>query len=130
MIPVYQTMTVRNDGHGNCFNACVASILELPLREVAQIHPRTAKNWHAEWDAWLAERGLKIEYHIYPDEPAPRGFSIASGRSSRVYPEGHPKAGERIHHAVVAFDGVVVHDPYPVPGEFDGIRYFQTLVSA
>lgn len=39
MIPVYQTRTVANDGSGNCFNACVASILEMPLRDVCSVLP-------------------------------------------------------------------------------------------
>jgi len=126
MIPVFQTMSLANDGHGNCFNACIASILERPLREVALIHPRTAKDWHEEWRLWLADQGYRLSYHGAEDPPA--GYSIASGRSGRVYPDGHQKAGERIHHACVAFDGVVVHDPFPIPGMFDQIGYYQRLV--
>ena len=144
MIPVFQDMSVVNDGCGNCFNACVASILELPLREVAPIHPRLPEfddgipkrqatvlrlkanqNWHDEWDAWLAERGLELVTH--PPSSPPKGYSIASGRSSRTYPVWHQKEGQRIHHSVVAFDGVPVHDPFPIKGEFDGITHFQTL---
>lgn len=125
MIPVFQTMTVTNDGHGNCFNACVASILEMPLRDVAQIHPATAKDWVGEWDDWFAARGLENVTHR-PNDP-PKGYSIACGQSSRIYPAGHRKEGRPIQHACVAFDGVVVHDPYPIRGEFSSILCYQNL---
>lgn len=133
MIPVYQDMTVANDGHGNCFNACIASILERPLREVAPIHPRRPvdgqlqvnEDWHDQWDEWLRQQGYELVFHP-PGEP-PKGYSIASGKSTRTYPESHPRAGERIAHAVIAFDGVPVHDPFPIKGGFDSISHFQTL---
>jgi hypothetical protein len=125
MIPVKQTMTVANNGQGNCFNACIASIMELPLAQVAQIHPKDKHYW-GPWRAWFAERGLCLENHPVKDMP-PRGYSIASGKSTRTYPADHAKAGERISHACVAFDGIVVHDPYPLPGGFDEIYTYQTI---
>ena len=139
MIPVYQDLSVKNDGTGNCFNACVASILGRPLREVAAIYPRTRVvledgsfrledniYWHYQWSDWLLEQGYEIEYHL-ASEP-PKGFSIASGYSDRIFPDGHPNAGEPISHAVVAFDGVPVHDPFPLKGEFYNIYSYKTLV--
>lgn len=125
MIPVFQTMSLANDGQGNCFNACVASILERSLRDVAAIYPRDPR-WHSAWDEWFAAQGLMI-FHHGPKSP-PRGYSIASGYSARLFPEGHEKAGERIPHACVAFDGVVVHDPFPIPASFDRIGLFSTLI--
>ncbi len=122
MIPVFQTMTVANDGEGNCFNACIASILELPLRDVANILPKYEGDYWGAWDEWFAGRGLSIEYRVLHERrKLPQGYCIVAGRSGRVYPEGHRLAGQRIHHACVAFDGVVVHDPFPVPGEFGDI---------
>lgn len=110
MIPVFQTMTVANDGQGNCFNACIASILELPLRDVAQIHPKSEPYWSA-WDRWFAERGMELEV-CEADDP-PKGWSIAKGEGFRIYPDDHPRAGRPISHAVVAFNGEILHDPYP-----------------
>lgn len=126
MIPVFQHMTVGNDGQGNCFNACIASILELPLREVAQIHPKFDGDYWGAWEMWFAERGLFLNHRGLRDGP-PKGYAIASGRSSRLYPEGHKHAGERIHHATVAFNGEVVHDPFPMRGEFDSITSYFTI---
>ena len=110
MIPVFQTMTVANDGEGNCFNACVASILELPLRDVAQIHPRSERYW-GSWDEWFLERNLSLT--DYKGNRPPKGWSIAHGPGFRIYPEGHELAGAAINHACVAFNGEVLHDPYP-----------------
>jgi len=125
MIPVYQTMTVANDGQGNCFNACIASILELPLSQVASIHPKSEPYWSA-WGEWLAERGLKFSF-FSPAHP-PRGYSIVTGKSSRKYPEDHNKAGKLIDHGCVAFNGEMVHDPFPLPGLFSDISGYISIV--
>lgn len=124
MIPVYQTMTVANDGCGNCFNACVASILEMPLREVAQIFPRDQHYW-GPWKAWFADRGLHLYMHRADDPP--KGWSIACGPGFRLYPEGHEKAGLPISHATVAFNGEVLHDPFPGGKGLASVEYFQAL---
>lgn len=124
MIPVFQTMTVANDGCGNCFNACIASILELPLRDVAQILPRDTPYWSA-WHNWLEGRGLELEYHLADDQP--KGWAIACGPGFRTYPEGHDRAGEPIQHATVAFNGEILHDPFPGGKGLKSISYFWAL---
>lgn len=125
MIPVYQTMTVGNDGRGNCFNACVASILELPLRDVAQVLPDFKGHYWGEWEDWFAARGLEIN-HVDRSTP-PKGFAIASGMGGRIYPEGHARAGQEIMHAVVVFNGELVHDPFPGGKGIDRARYFWSI---
>ena len=132
MIPVFQTLTVANDGRGNCFNACLASLLELPLREVADILPSTEGDWHEQWRVWIASQGYRLEHHIPDDDEnefdPPRGYSIASVYTDRIYPAGHKKVGERISHAVIMFDGALVHDPFPLESEVMEVRYFQKLI--
>lgn len=125
MIPVFQTMTVAKDGVGNCFNACVASILERPLREVAQVLPGNPYYW-SEWNKWLATLGLEINWRR-PSEGIPDGFAIASGYGGRTYPDGHEKAGEPILHAAVVFNGELIHDPFPGAKEFGDVRYYWTI---
>lgn len=126
MIPVYQTMTVANDGCGNCFNACVASILELPLRDVAQIHPKDKRYW-GPWREWFAARGLALVERSAANPP--KGWSIACGPGFRTYPEDHEKAGLPISHACVAFNGEVLHDPFPGGKGLVEIQYFWALES-
>jgi hypothetical protein len=88
---------------GNCFSACVASILELPIDDVPQF--MTSENWWHGFARWCARQGYLalVDYRV-PDEPATLGYSILGGESPR-----HPGSG----HAVVALDGVMVHDPHP-----------------
>ena len=96
MKPVDQTTYGLNNG--NCFSACIASILEIPLEEVPLF---LGAHWPG-FAPWLAERGLAAS--IYRSEVyVPRGYSIAGGQSLRF-------AGR--NHACVARDGAVVHDPH------------------
>lgn len=126
MIPVYQTMTVANDGEGNCFNACVASIMERPLRDVAAIHPRFDGNYWGAWQDWFTSQGLKLVWHRDLSSP-PKGYAIASGMGGRYYPEDHDLAGEEIGHAAVVFNGLLVHDPFPGATQFDRIDKYWTI---
>jgi hypothetical protein len=101
MRPVDQT-TFSMPG-GNCFSACVASILELPLSEVPYFMGWTKAEgslWFARFVEWLRPRGL---YPMCFNGCAwvPDGFHILSGRSPR---------GD-FDHSVVAFGGVVPLDP-------------------
>lgn len=67
MIPVTQTILAdpaRSDGHdadgvaGNCYQAALASALELPLEEVPHFSNMEGDLWWTESTRWLAERGL------------------------------------------------------------------------
>lgn len=133
MWKVYQDKTVANDGYGNCKSACIASILELRLIDVPDIKT-TDPDYHKRWEEALAYLGYKVvSYPIFDGEDdewteIPKGYSIASVDTTRVFPEGHPKAGQNIKHAVVAFNGKVVHDPFPEGSEITKIHYYDVLV--
>lgn len=96
MRPVDQTTYGHSDG--NCFAACVASILEIPIAEV----PNTF-GLNDQLLRWLAQRGLSATLYDRA-EYVPPGYAIAAGPSLRF-------AGR--FHACVAYDGRVVHDPHP-----------------
>jgi hypothetical protein len=97
MRPLDQTSYGIHDG--NCFSACIASILEVPLWGVPYFWgPRQPC-----FARWLAGRGLTAT--LYPRAVhVPSGYSIAGGHSPRF-------VGKM--HACIALDGVVVHDPHP-----------------
>jgi hypothetical protein len=108
MKPVKQTLFFDKDGTGNCFEACIASILEIDLSEVPLFHNT---DWFPRFWDWLISRGY--EYHgILPPNRVPvykkgiDGFFIGAGDSPRG---PHIKGG----HAVVFKDGAMVHDPHP-----------------
>ncbi|MFC1418582.1 hypothetical protein [Streptacidiphilus cavernicola] len=81
---------------GNCLQAAVASLLDLPLDDVP--HFVEADDWTACLVDWAAEQGWLARY-ARPDAPVALG--IACGPSPRG-----------VHHAVVMRDGVVVWDPH------------------
>jgi hypothetical protein len=111
MIPVDQTKF--GVPFGNCFEACVASIIELPL-EQCTIFPqgvdfksetdiRTGKHWWPITTEWLLEKDV-FPVFVMASElrgRSPRGYSIMSGKAERGF-----------QHSVVALDGIMVHDPH------------------
>lgn len=112
MIPIDQTRFGLPGG--NCFQACLASILELPLAEVpdaANADLSEAMGWFRVLRPWLALRGLGIVV-IAPGQPSiwftQGAILIAGGKSPRApdHPEGYG-------HCVVMRNGTVLHDPHP-----------------
>lgn len=108
MKPVDQTLFAP--GIGNCFSACVASVLEVPLDEVPNFCEGQAADWYDRFMAWLRPRGfyaITCKIGGRPGEPDggwyPEGIHIAGGKSPRY----------DCLHAVVARGSDVVHDPHP-----------------
>jgi hypothetical protein len=105
-----------------CFQACVASVLELPLSEVPDFcAPGWADgDWWTAFQQWCSRRGL-IAVEIYLDgkritfAPLPDGLiGILSGKSPR---------GVFQHSVVVVFenfDFVLAHDPHESRAGIDG----------
>ena len=126
MTPVFQTLTISENGQGNCFNACIASLLDLSLQDIPNILPKDPGDWRERWRYWLAEQGYKRETHS-PLSP-PEGYSIAVVLTDRVYPENHDKAGQKIYHACIALDGKVVHDPFPGRSIITEIIHYESFI--
>jgi hypothetical protein len=101
MKPVDQT-TFGTPG-GNCFSACVASLLELSIEDVPYFMGDTkeeGEEWLERFEEWLAPLGL------YPlmfkcGDHRPEGLHILCGKTSR---------GD---HGVVARGSDMIHDPHP-----------------
>lgn len=116
MKPVFQTVIDHNPSEGrigDCFRACLASLLELPIDDVPapEAYDNAAAWWRVYRD-WLRARGLAILTHT-EDEAIWRDwfvrtqgdvYHIASGPSPR-----HPGTD----HSVVMRNDVMVHDPHP-----------------
>lgn len=102
MTPVDQTIfTVPG---GNCYAACVASLLNMRLCDVPNFHG--ADDWQTALATWLEPFGMYPVYcalHDGVDAWRPQGLYILGGKSPR---------GEW-GHAVVAMGSKVVHDPHP-----------------
>ena len=95
MIPVVQTKFYPV---GNCFDACLASVLEVPLDTLPHFH---GEGWYDVYEAWLQSRGFELDR--MPSEPIPPGYQLAVVESPRG----------AFLHSVVMLDGVLVWDPSP-----------------
>lgn len=112
MIRIYQS-TFGGEGaplheRGDCFSACLASILELPLTQVPRFCELEPERWPAAISVWLRIRGLAYVEMTYDAEwgriAAPElGYWILTGGSPRM----------DSLHSVVALGEGIVHDPMP-----------------
>lgn len=107
MNPVIQTMTVAEHGQGNCFEAAVASLLDMPLGDVPDFRSMSAGKWKGAFLEWVCGLGYEFENWVADGVSgnAPDGYSIAIGDGPRGY-----------RHAVVVLNGELAHDPYPDGG--------------
>ncbi len=108
MRPTEQTRTggPASETPGNCFSACVASILEVSLEDVPH---HVGEDWWERWQEWLAERNLgflsvqltesgELPLGWYPDS-----YALLAADSPR---------GPWLH-CVVWKGGEIVWDPSP-----------------
>lgn len=91
---------------GDCFSACLASLLRVPLAEVPRFCEIDGDDWQDAIDAWLAQFSLiyvevKIDVRMI-EALARAGYHILNGPGSG----GHP-------HSVVGFRTVTAWDPHP-----------------
>jgi len=105
MIPVFQTKT--SSGDGDCFAACLASILEEPLAVIPDFTPaiKNDNSWIVEANLFIAHFGFYLLPVIWKATACSSGFSIAIG---------NPKGGKEDNkHAVVYLGANLYHDPSP-----------------
>ena len=113
MKPVYQNIIGYG---GNCFAACIASILHLDITEVPNFCADGHPDWWSDAQHWLVERGyflLDIKYSAVTDAycEVPNGVYVIIGGKS---PRGD------WNHAIIGISDKVyghqiwryVHDPY------------------
>ena len=108
MIPVHQTLFGSKEG--NCFQACLASIFELPLDQVP--HVMLEEDWPKALDEWLAQFDLyAVQAEVAQCRTqnwTPEGYHLVGGKS---------KGGNGVYHSVVGYRGKIVFDPHPMkPG--------------
>lgn len=123
MKPVQQEKT--ESGSGDCFAACIASLLEMPLEEVPNFCAE-GEEWPINAINWYRGQGFAILEFDYSDQPdsvaiaemkSLGGYCIVSGQSSRF----------DCLHAVIYKDGELIHDPSPDGGGVKDIQYVTFL---
>lgn len=130
MRPVFQDKFGAVDApgveQGNCFQASLASILELSLSDVPHfVGLWPDDDWVNRVDEWLLNHfGLYLLY-VTPtnaqNEPlVPFGFHLMGG----------PERASGIPHSVVGYQGMMIHDPNPVSLGLREVESLGLLVSA
>jgi hypothetical protein len=107
----HQKQTIFGNGKGNCFAACIASLIGTPLAEVPNFC--LSESWLGDSIDWLRERGwgATFIYHQKPDHNAPVDCLLWS--SLPLIATGRSPRGEWNHCVVVDSAGKLVHDPHP-----------------
>ena len=111
MIPVTQT---RTGAQGNCFEACMASLLEVPLSEVPDFGRDDV--FLEKVAGFLEPHGL-LYVQIAPHDDV-LGVMMKRGDIFHTIEGRSPRGGQ---HAVVGCNGHVVHDPHPQDGTGRGL---------
>lgn len=123
MKPVYQSRTDEPAQHGDCFAACVASMLELPLCDVPHFYadsdrtdrpllPRELafqQQWFASQGITYVEFGFVCALSLIFKNMAERNGTLhylLTGNNLR-----------RRAHSVIARGDRIVHDPAVLPAE-------------
>lgn len=105
MKPIDQTRLHDEQTEGNCFEACLASILEMSIEDVPDFGGLAEGQWWFDLEAFLKPLNLKQVYFPTGSGYCFDGecFHIRAGKS----PRGDFK------HAVVGWGADTVHDPHP-----------------
>lgn len=118
MIPVFQT---KFENDGNCYAACLASILELCLEDIPDFpNIYSEDEWFEKCRQWCRARtGMDILKITFPNNN--HGFFMPG------YCIGVGKV-EGFYHAVICRNGKVVHDPFPGEPNMKTIEYAHIFV--
>lgn len=125
MTPVMQSKLYYPDGihNGNCYAACLASILDLPLWMVPPFEDMFGRGeWRVRTSEWLAKvHGLKMVKHMVKHEAANAPvdlpeFYIANGLSARG-----------VYHSVIYSAGKLAHDPHPSGAGIETVEWLWVL---
>lgn len=133
MRPVHQTTfyAVDSEDHdptrGNCLQAAIASVLELPLEEVPHFVALPQNEWWPALFNWFHDRGILVNYERIQDDIG-RPIPGAWAPLGIPYLLAGPSPRGEFSHVVVAMNHEVIHDPHPdatglAPG-WRGVYYF------
>lgn len=135
MKPVDQTIFPTEGPHspiGNCFQACVASLLELELDKVPHFM-LTPDDWYSPFVSWLQDRGL---FCVEFKAQVPEAYVVMMDGTWAILTGRSPRGGDLLHSVIgkwnekeSSFD--LVHDPYPGRKFFgsrpDGVKWIMII---
>lgn len=106
--PTMQKQTLFGEGNGNCFAACVASLLGVDLSDVPNLNhqdlDKDGSYWIWRWNKWLGKLGYGITclpYHTGEgcDDNEPYYIDLATGQY--VIVTGMSPRDFSMHHSII-----------------------------
>jgi hypothetical protein len=108
MTPIKQTILGPK---GNCFAACIASILDCPISNIPDLNAyEESEEWMQVLNDWLSGRGLGYMECLVPMDELDVFFGSKDFYHVIV---GPTERNSSLFHAVVGRKGKVVFDPHP-----------------
>ena len=106
---------------GDCFGACVASILELPRESIPNFHTSSPRDFDKNVAEWCKDQGfVLLDITLQDQSLVDSCYVVANGISPR---------NKDFHHSVVWFNGEIAHDPHPDGGGLpDGPETFTIFI--
>ena len=97
---------------GNCFQAVLASLLELGLEDVPDFCNQ-GSGWQEAMNRWFVECDLfPVEFNLRETDPAVRALVKEISDKTPIEAAVNSPRGKGLH-SVVWHQGRVVHDPHP-----------------
>jgi hypothetical protein len=124
MKPVFQTVFGKEQG--NCFAACLASILEMVVSVVPNfplLHGDM--EWIYRCNQWLWPKGLGLLAVAPPPEHIDSFLTMMAESGAYFIVSG--ESGLGCEHAVIYKDGKLVHDPMPGGDGIKEVRCYFVL---
>ena len=100
--------------HGDCWRACLASVLGLPAKEVPNFVHTAGDDFVVEARRWLAPHGLTIFETWYWENWTLEDvlkWASAHNPQTPIILSGQCVDDENDNHAVILLDGKLAHDP-------------------
>lgn len=144
MIPVNQSkVTIFNEAgdmvqKGNCFAACIASIMERSITDVINIEELYClPDWNKILIRWLRKQGWKWEnnsnfnyFHKLQDlnTVACRKFQYANADQIYLVSGLTVRSAQyNLHHVCIYKNGKLLHDPHPSKAGLITFEIFETI---
>lgn len=148
MIPVTQTKVVVKNSkdelvvRGNCFAACIASIIEKPIEEV----PNVETLFHINSSFWIEVMLAylnSIGWDLCSDDMFKRfhpdlfGYDFRGTDENGKIPQYYEykdkyylvsgKSARGVNHVCIYQNGILIHDPHPTKEGLITLEYFESL---
>ncbi len=129
MIPVNQKFLQEPDNGsiGDCWRACIASVLELPIDDVPHFGELDVRIGMKMQLLLLHEHGLTL-YSMYGEGSMSNHPEMQKDDHEYYFAIGPSPRDKNVNHQVVCHKGKIVHDPHPDKTGLAGISHFEILL--